>query len=96
MIQFFKRFVLSVSGYCAVNKMCVNDRRAFEGFSTKVFLSMLSEICETSFSVSGPRRLILTKQDREALVSKDETETEELWSQVTRPIPRLKNLSLNR
>ena len=26
------------------------------------------------------------------MVSKDETETKELWSQCTRPIPRLKNL----
>ena len=44
------------------------------------------------------RCLSLTRRDGncEALTSKDETETEELWSQVTRPIVRLKIISVNR
>ena len=39
-----------------------------------------TEICETSFSVSRPRLrgLSLTRQDQEALVSQDKTETEEI------------------
>ena len=40
------------------------------------------QVCKTSLS--------------EGSVSQDETETEELWSQVAIPIPRLYNLTLNR